>query len=70
MAEVGGVKDNEKVVNENLTIVSNEVFPYLDMEMYWTKRGDLKFEIHLKPNQKLKYLNSDSTHLLSTFRAI
>ena len=38
--------------------------------MYWNQRGELRFQVHLKPNQKLKYLNSDSTHLPSTFRAI
>ena len=46
------------------------MFPYLDMEMYWNERGELKFKLHLKPNQKLKYLNADSTHLPSIFRAI
>ena len=40
------------------------------MEMYWNLRGELRFRVHLKPNQKLKYLNNDSTHLPSTFRAI
>ena len=38
--------------------------------MYWTKRGGLKFQIHLKPNQNLKYLSSDSTHLPYIFRDI
>ena len=69
-AEVWGIKDDEKIINENLTIINDKVFPYLDMEMYWTDRGDLNFQIHMKPNQKLKYLNSDSTHLPSTLRAI
>ena len=38
--------------------------------MHWNDRGELKFQVHLKPNQKLKYLNADSTHLPSTFKAI
>ena len=40
------------------------------MEMYWNKRHDPKFQLHMKPKQKLKYLNSDSTHMPSTFCAI
>ena len=40
------------------------------MEMYWNERQELKFQVHMKPNQKLKYLNGDSTHMPSTFRAI
>ena len=38
--------------------------------MYWSNRHDLKFQVHMKPNQKLKYLNSNSSHMPSTFRAI
>ena len=38
--------------------------------MFWNDRGKLVFQIHIKPNQKLKYLNEDSTHLPSTFQAI
>ena len=38
--------------------------------MYWNKRGELKFQVHLKPNQKLKYLNADITHLPSTLWTI
>ena len=38
--------------------------------MYWNSRNELKFQVHMKPNQKLKYLNRDSTHLPSIFKAI
>ena len=38
--------------------------------MYWNENKDLKFQVHLKPNQKLKYLNSDSAHHPATFKAI
>ena len=64
------IEEDTGVKNDNLTIVNDKHFPYLDMEMYWNQRGELRFQVHLKPNQKLKYLNSDSTHLPSTFRAI
>ena len=69
-AEVWNTVEDEEIQNENLTIVEGEHFPYLDMEMYWNDRHDLKFRVHMKPNQVLKYLNSDSTHMPSTFRAI
>ena len=68
--EAWNIEENEKIINKNLTIVKNKYFPYLDMEMYWNDRHDLKFQIYMKENQKLKYLNSDSTHMSSTFRAI
>ena len=38
--------------------------------MYWNKKHELKFQVHMKPNQNLKYLNSDITYMSSTFRAI
>ena len=69
-AEVWKIEEDKEVVNDNLKIVNDDKFPYLDMEMYWNKIGELKFQVHLKPNQKLKYLNNDSTHLPSNFRAI
>ena len=68
--EVWGKDDDPTILNEKLTYVDEAHFPYLDMEMHWNDRGELKFQIYIKPNQKLKYLNSDSTHLPSTFRAI
>lgn len=68
--EVWKIEEDKKNLNDNLIIVNDDKFPYLDMEMYWNKRGELKFQVHLKPNQKLKYLNKDSTHLSSTFREI
>ena len=69
-AEVWNIEEDEEIQNENLTIVKGKYFPYLDMEMYWNDMHDLKFKVHMKPNQVLKYLNSDSTHMPSTFRAI
>ena len=56
--------------NKLVTIITDTNFPYLDMDIYWNKRRELKFQAHLKPNQKLKYLNSDSTHLSYVFKAI
>jgi hypothetical protein len=44
--------------------------PFLDMEMSWNDEGELKFGVHLKPNQELKYLNAGSTRTPGCFKAI
>ena len=69
-SEIWDIENDDKIVNDKITIVKDKYFPYLDIEMYWNDRHDLKFLVHMKPNQKLKYLNSDSTHMPPTFRAI
>ena len=66
-AEIWNIEEDERIENEKLTIITNKYFSYLNMEMYWSQRNHLKFQVHMKPNQKLKYLNGDSTHMLSTF---
>jgi hypothetical protein len=45
-------------------------FPFLDMELSWDKEGVLKFGVHMKPNQQLKYLNTGSAHTPGCFKAI
>ena len=39
------------------------------MELYW-RGDDLKFQVHLKPNQILKYLNKGSSHTNACTKAI
>ena len=68
--EVWGEDDDPSIINEKLIFVNEKYLTYLDMEMYWNDNNDLNFQVHLKPNQVLKYLNSDSTHLPSVFKAI
>ena len=68
--EVWAKDDNPLITNKNLTYVNDKHFPYLDMEMYWNENAELKFQVYIKPNQVLKYLNNDSIHLPSVFRAI
>ena len=69
-AKIWGIEVNVEIRNKNLTIVINERFPYLDMGMYWNEKGELKFQVHFKSNQKFKYLNANITHVPSTFKAI
>jgi hypothetical protein len=51
-------------------VVTTEYFPFLDMELTWDEQGDLKFGVHLKPNQELKYINAGSAHTPGCFKAI
>ena len=55
--------------NKNVTINCSAGFPYLDMKLLW-HRNELKFLVHLKPNQQLKYLNEGSTHTNACLEAI
>ena len=56
--------------NKSVEIVGGNEFPYLDLELFWNKRNELNFRVHVKENQKLKYLNSDSTHTKCCLKAI
>jgi hypothetical protein len=56
--------------DQKVTVVTTPIFPYLNMELLWHKDDTLHFQVHLKPNQQLKYLNRDSTHTTACFRAI
>jgi hypothetical protein len=47
-----------------------KTFPFLDMEIYWSPKGNLQFRVHLKENQVLKYFNRGSTHADACFAAI
>ena len=66
-AEIWDTEDDKTIINNKLTVVNDKYFPYLDMEMYWNERKEIRFQVHMKPNQKLKYLNSSSIHMPSTF---
>ena len=59
----------EKPRNKEVRIIIGEGFPYLDLEMYCGE-DDLRFRVHLKPNQVFKYLNEGSFHINACFRAI
>ena len=55
---------------EGVSICTTQSFPYLDMELSWSNLGALTFRVHLKPNQRLKYLNRGSTHTKAVFASI
>lgn len=53
-----------------VTIVKGKTFLYLDMELIWSDKNNLHFQVHLKENQQLKYLNKGSSHTNPCFKAI
>ena len=53
-----------------ITINREEVFPYLDLGLFWNDRGELKFQVYMKENQKLKYLNKGSCHTSSNIKNV
>jgi hypothetical protein len=61
---------NAVTARNGLSVSTAEQFPYLDMELFWAASGDLLFQVHLKENQLLKYLNRGSTHSKAVFKAI
>ena len=55
-AEVWGEDKHDGSIQEAVTVRGEDNFLYLDMEMFWSKRGELQFRVHLRANQQLKYL--------------
>ena len=51
-------------------MITDKVFPLLELELFWDDSGRLEFQVHRKKNQLLKYLNKESTHTKATFKAI
>ena len=44
-AEVWNIDEDIEITNNKLTIIKESHFPYLDMEMYWNERHELKFQV-------------------------
>ena len=54
---------------DNVSEIASKTFPYLDLELIRNADGELEYQVHQKPNQKLKYLNKGRTHINATFNA-
>eukprot|EP00957_Ditylum_brightwellii_P169602 12909437-Ditylum_brightwellii.AAC.1 len=54
---------------EKVTVVRKEEFPYLNIKLYWDKQ-ELCFAVYNKENQHIKYVNKESCHHASVFKAI
>ena len=55
---------------ENTSEIESNTFPYLNFEFLWNADGELEYQVHQKPYQKLKYMNKGSTHTNAMFNAI
>eukprot|EP00957_Ditylum_brightwellii_P066444 5044069-Ditylum_brightwellii.AAC.1 len=64
MPEEEWVKWEEKV-----TVMSKATFPHLDMKIYWDN-DKLCIAVYNKENQRIKYVNKESCHRASVFKAI
>ena len=51
-----------------ITVMTSPSFHFLNMEIYWSKKDELHFQVHMKENQVLKYLNKGSCHAKKLFR--
>ena len=65
----GGEEYNDMGKYEKVAVEEELQFPYLDIQMFWKNKA-LTFEVFVKPNQKLKYLNMGSAHTPSCYKAI
>ena len=54
--QIWTIEDDRVIVNKDLTIINDNVFPYLDMDMLWNNKGAFVFQVNFKKNQKFKYL--------------
>jgi hypothetical protein len=63
-------EEGTTMVGEKVGTEAADQYPFLDMELSWDEEGILKFRVHMKPNQQLKYLNTGSAHTPGCFKAI
>ena len=59
-----------KQLSSKVSAIKGNLFPYLDLALYWTPDGSLQFKVYMKENQLLKYLNKGSCHTKSCMKAI
>jgi hypothetical protein len=54
---------------EKVTVIEENAFPYLDMQLSW-RQDNLYFSVYSKENQTIKYVNKESCHRQSVFKAV
>ena len=52
---------------DNVSKIASNTLHYLDLEFFWNADGELEYQVHQKPKQKLKFLNKRGTHMNATF---
>eukprot|EP00957_Ditylum_brightwellii_P117881 8991981-Ditylum_brightwellii.AAC.1 len=58
-----------KRLREKVKVIEKDALPYLDMQMSW-KTDNLHFSVYSKENQTIKYVNKESCHRTSVFKAV
>ena len=53
---------------DNVLEIASDTFLYLDLEFIWNADRELEYQVHQKPNKKLKYLNKGSNHTNATLK--
>ena len=62
--------DSTAGLSSKISLVKSNKFPYLDLAMFWADNDKIQFEVYMKENQELRYLNQDSSHTKSCLEAI
>eukprot|EP00957_Ditylum_brightwellii_P150726 11476349-Ditylum_brightwellii.AAC.1 len=55
---------------EGVTVIYDAKFPFLDIEIFWDEKGEMRFQVYRKENQVLKYVDKANTHRPTTFKSI
>ena len=55
---------------DKVQIVSKDKFPFLDMKIIWSPKGDLQLSVFRKNGEQLKYAGTGITHTTVTLRMI
>ena len=58
------------VKKDNVQILTNNKFLFLDMKMSWYPKGELQFGVFRKNVQQLKYVDTVSNHTPDTLHTI
>ena len=53
---------------KNVSIISDDMSPFIDLELFWYGSGTLEFQFRKNKNQLLKYPNKETTHVVDTFK--
>eukprot|EP00957_Ditylum_brightwellii_P161857 12323468-Ditylum_brightwellii.AAC.1 len=69
MEEVDIPVEEWEMWEEKVTAVSKKTFPCLNMQLFWTREKNC-LSVYSKENQQIKYVNKESCHCSSVFKAI
>ena len=65
-----GVNTSQKKTKSVSMAMDNPPSLSYDLEIFWDKNRRILFNIHKNKNKLIKYINKQSTHTKSTFKAV